>query len=96
MIKLAIDCFGGDYSPDANIDGSLAALSKMPDLHLVLLGDENMIKLWLDGRNYDSSRIEIVNAPEVIGCDEKPTDVIRLKRNSSMMMAMRLLRDEDD
>lgn len=96
MIKLAIDCFGGDYSPDANIDGSLSALSKKPDLCLVLLGDEKIIKSKLEGRNYDSSRIEIVNAPEVIGCDEKPTDVIRLKRNSSMMMAMRLLRDEDD
>jgi len=37
-----------------------------------------------------------VHAPEVIGCDEKPTDVVRLKRNSSMMKAIILLRDRDD
>ncbi len=96
MIKLVIDCFGGDHSPDANIDGSLSALAKNPDLHLILTGDENVLKAKLEGRNYDKSRLEIVHAPEVIGCDEKPTDVIRLKRESSMIKAIRLLRDEDD
>lgn len=96
MIKLVIDCFGGDHSPDANIDGSLSALAKNPDLQLILTGDENVLRAKLEGRNYDKSRLEIVHAPEVIGCDEKPTDVIRLKRESSMIKAIRLLRDEDD
>ncbi len=96
MIKIIVDCFGGDRSPRAQVEGSLAALAGNPDLHLILTGDEEVLKAELAGREFDASRMEIVHAPEVIGCDEKPTDAIRLKRNSSMMKAMIMLRDEDD
>lgn len=96
MIKILIDCFGGDHSPQAPVEGALAALAKNPDLYLILTGDESLLQAELAGKTYDSSRLEIVHAPEVIGCDEKPTDVIRLKRNSSMMKAIILLRDRDD
>ena len=40
MIKILIDCFGGDHSPEANVDGALVAMAKMPDLYLILTGDE--------------------------------------------------------
>ena len=96
MIKLLVDCFGGDHSPQAPVAGALAALAKNPDLHLILTGDEAILRKELEGKAYDAARLEIVHAPEVIGCDEKPTDVVRLKRNSSMMKAIILLRDEDD
>ena len=96
MIKILIDCFGGDHSPQAPVDGALAALAKNPELYLILTGDEALLQAELAGKTYDASRLEIVHAPEVIGCDEKPTDVIRLKRNSSMMKAIILLRDRDD
>ena len=96
MIKIIVDCFGGDHSPEANIDGSLAALRRFPDLSLILTGDEKTIASKLEGRDYDRSRLSIVHAPDVIGCDEKPTDAIRLKKESSMIKAVRMLRDEDD
>ena len=96
MIKLLIDCFGGDHSPQALVDGALSALAGNPELHLLLTGDEAVLKKALEGRSYDAARLDIIHAPEVIGCDEKPTDVVRLKRNSSMMNAIMLLRDEDD
>ena len=95
MIKIAVDCFGGDHSPEAQIDGSLAALDLFPDLSLILTGDENIISEKLKGKKYDSARLEILHAPEVVGCDEKPTDAIRLKKESSMMKAIRLLREDD-
>ena len=96
MIKIIVDCFGGDHSPQAQVDGALAALAANADLYLILTGDEALLKAALQGKSYDAARLEIVHAPEVIGCDEKPTDVIRLKRNSSMMKGIILLRDEDD
>lgn len=96
MIRIVVDCFGGDHSPQANIDGCLAALEQFPDLYLILTGDSSAITAELSGKRYDSSRLEIVHAPEVIGCDEKPTDAIRLKRESSMVRAIRILRDSDD
>lgn len=95
-MKLLVDCFGGDHSPSANVEGCLLALKRLPDVSLILTGDEAMLRAELDGKQYDESRIEIVHAPEIVGCDEKPTDVIRLKRESSMMKAIRLLRESDD
>lgn len=96
MIKIIIDCFGGDHSPQANIDGALAALAKNEDLYLILTGDEKTINDFLADKNYPKDRVEVVHAPEVVGCDERPIDVIRLKKESSMIKAIRMLRDQDD
>ena len=96
MIKILIDCFGGDHSPEANVDGALAAMTNYPDLYLILTGDETILQNCLKNKTYDASRLEIVHAPEVIGCEERPIDAIRLKRESSMIKAVRLLRDRDD
>jgi len=96
MIKIIVDCFGGDHCPEAPVEAALSALRKMPDLYLMLAGDEAVLVNLLKGREYDPSRLEIIHAPEVIGCDEKPTDAVRLKRNSSMMKSIILLRDRDD
>ncbi len=95
MIKIVLDCFGGDHSPQANVDGAIAALGQFPDLQLILSGDQQVLEALLGTRDYDKSRIEFLHAPQVTGCDERPTDVIRLKRDSSMVKAIRLLRDDD-
>ena len=96
MIKILIDCFGGDHCPEAPVNGAIAALKANPDLHLMLTGDETLLRKELEGKVFDAGRLEIIHAPEVIGSDEKPTDAVRLKRNSSMMKAIILLRDRDD
>ena len=95
MLKVLLDCFGGDHSPEANVEGALAALDRLSDISLILTGDEAALKRCLDGRRYEAARLEIVHAPEVIGCDEKPIDAVRLKKDSSMMKAIRLLRDDE-
>ena len=96
MVKIILDCFGGDHSPEAPVEGGLLALSRFPDLQLILTGDEARIRACLEGRSYDAARLEIVHAPQVIGCDERPTDAVRLKRDSSMMKGLMMLRDRDD
>ena len=95
-MKIIIDCFGGDKSPAANIEGALAALNEHSDLSLVFTGDEALIKAELSSREYDADRISIVHAPEVITGEDKPTDAIRLKKESSMIKAISLLRTEKD
>ena len=96
MVKIVLDCFGGDKSPAANIEGALAALAEYEDLALILTGDETVIREELTkSGTAESERLTIVHAPEVIGCDEKPTDAIRLKKESSMMKAVQLLRQDD-
>lgn len=95
MIKIAVDCFGGDHSPVAQVDGSLLALEYFSDLSLILAGDEELLREALKGKTYDEGRLSILHAPEVVGCHEKPTDAIRLKKESSMMKTIRLLREDD-
>ena len=95
-MKLIIDCFGGDKSPAANIEGALLALDNHADLSLVLTGDEEVIREELKKHSYDGERIEIVHAPDVITGEDKPTDAIRLKRESSMMKAISLLRTDKE
>ena len=95
MIKIIVDCFGGDHSPEANIDGAIAALKNFDDLHIILTGDEATLKARLAEREYPADRIEIVHASQVIDCNDKPTDAIRMKRDSSMMKGIMMLRDDD-
>ena len=95
MIKIVLDCFGGDRSPDANIDGAVRALQEYGDLSLILTGDEAILREKLAGKTYDKERLSIVHAPDVITPDEKPTDAIRLKKESSMMKAVKLIREDE-
>lgn len=95
MIKLCIDCFGGDNSPGANVSGALMALRELPDLELVLSGDEELIKKELEGKAYDENRLSILHAPEVISCDEVPTVAIKQKKESSLMKAIELVRGDE-
>lgn len=96
MIRIIVDCFGGDRSPEANVDGALKALEEINDLSLILTGDEEKIRHCLEGKTYDAERIFVVHAPDVITGEEKPTDAIRLKKESSMMKAVRILREDED
>ena len=95
MIKIVVDCFGGDHSPSVNIEGAVKALQDNQDIYLVLTGDETKIKDELAKWQYDASRIEIVHAPDVITCNDKPTEAIRMKKESSLAKAYELLRTDD-
>lgn len=95
-MKIIVDCFGGDKSPSANVEGAVLALREHGDLELILTGDEELIQSELDRLGCKSDRIEIIHAPDVITGEDKPTDAIRLKRDSSMIKAISMLRKEPD
>lgn len=94
-MKIVIDGFGGDNAPNAILDGILLALDKF-DFSAIVTGDETVIKNYLSTKKYDQSRIEIVHAPEVITNDDVPTEAIRNKRNSSLVVAFDILRKDDE
>ncbi len=96
MYKIVVDCFGGDCSPQANVEGAIAALEKSDDFSLVLTGDECAIKNELKKYSYDGSRVEIINASDVITCDDQPTDAVKNKPNSSMMQGFTALKNGAD
>ncbi len=96
-MKILIDCHGGDKSPNANIEGALRAMEAHPDLEVVFVGDEGRIGEVLAGNGQKAGgRISVVHAPDVITGEEKPTDAIRLKKDSSMIRSVRLLREDPE
>ena len=96
-MKFVMDCLGGDNSPRANVLGALKAMEKYPDLRMVFTGVQEDIERELAAAGQtDRSRIEIVHAPEAITGEDKPTDAIRLKKNSSMVMGLRMLREDPE
>ena len=95
MIKVVVDAFGGDRSPDANVKGAIEAVNEIKDLHVIFTGDENILNSKLSEYSYDKERVTVIHAPEVIGCDEQPTVAIKNKKNSSMCVAYDLLKNDE-
>ena len=96
MIEVVVDAFGGDYSPEEILLGSLNALKLNKEFALVLTGDENKLKTLISGYEYDSARVRLVHAPEIISNNEAPTTAIRTKRESSIVKAFDELRTNDN
>lgn len=91
-MKVVLDAFGGDNAPVEMIEGAILALEANKDLTVVLTGDEEKIKAVLNGR---TERIEIVDAKDVITNDESPTLAIRQKKDSSLVRAFDLLKEDE-
>lgn len=96
MIKIAVDCLGGDHSPSANVEGALLALKDFSDISVVLYGDEKSINAELKDKGYPKDRVEIVNAPEQVDGNDKPINAVRLKKESSMIRAIKDLRENEE
>ncbi len=94
-MKIILDAFGGDYAPAEVIAGGLDALAKRRDLSLIFAGKEAEIEAVLKGRSYDAGRVEILNAPEVISCEEEPTAAIKRKPDSSLCVGFRRLKEDE-
>jgi glycerol-3-phosphate acyltransferase PlsX len=86
-LPVAVDALGGDYAPKAVVDGAI--MSGVPS---VLVGPEKDLALLMKKAGNPSS-IDIVNAETVIGMDENPLQAIRTKKDSSLMVAIRLVKE---
>ena len=95
-MKIVIDAFGGDYSPEESVKGAITSVNLIPDVEIILTGDKEKIEEILKTENYSGDRIEIVHAPDVISNNESPTMAIRRKTESSLVKALTLLKERDD
>lgn len=92
-MKILVDAMGGDYAPDAIVNGSIDAVKMRDGFELALIGDREQIERILDKRNFKSDRIEVIHAKEVITNDDVPTRAIRRKKNSSMVVGFNMLKE---
>ncbi|HEV8176430.1 MAG TPA: phosphate acyltransferase PlsX [Gemmatimonadales bacterium] len=92
MIRVAVDAMGGDTAPQAEIAGVVQALTSLPGPFIIqLVGRSDVIRAELAKYpDADQSRIELHDAAEVIGMDEKPLAAVRKKRKSSIVIGIGL------
>ena len=93
MIKIAVDSMGSDNAPYSEIEGSVEA-AKAYDVHVILVGKESVLAPILKKAGGDRLPIEIRNATQVVAMDESPTMAIRKKKDSSIRVAAKLVRDK--
>jgi len=93
MVRIGLDMMGGDFAPLEAIKGVEAFFSeKHGDVHLVLIGDEERIKMLFGaGHNIPAEKYSIVHAPEVIEMHEHPTKALKEKQQSSIAIGFHLL-----
>lgn len=94
QVTISLDCMGGDFGVSIVVPAALDALSKYKHLSLILVGDEELIKEELgDKAEKFSSRIDIQHATQVVASDEAPSLALRGKKDSSMRVAINLVKE---
>lgn len=93
-IVLAVDTMGGDHGVNITVPACLRFLNEAVDVNLVLVGDRDSIYRQIGSQlsNY-SDRIEVIHTTQIVGMDELPQSAMRNKRDSSMRVAINLVKE---
>lgn len=94
-IKVAVDAMGGDYAPAEAVKGAVAAVLEKENVEVLLVGKQEVLEKELESCTYPKERIRIVPASEVIETGEPPVAAIRGKKDSSIVVGMKLVRKEE-
>ena len=93
ITKVALDAMGGDNAPVEIVKGAVEAVQKRKDIQILLTGQEDVIKNELAKYTWPENQIRIVNATEVIETAEPPVKAIRGKKDSSIVVAMKMVKN---
>ena len=89
-LTIAVDAMSGDHGAVVAVPAALDVLESIPDLRLIIVGRGEVVRPLVAGA--DASRCRVVEASEVVGMDERPQDAVRRKKDSSMRVAVNLVR----
>lgn len=93
MTRVALDAMGGDNAPGEIVKGAVDAVNSRKEIEVILTGKEEVIKQELAKYTYPEEQIRIVDATEVIETAEPPVMAIRRKKDSSIVKAMKLVKE---
>lgn len=91
-MKIAIDAMGGDFAPKEIVAGAIAAAEEHKDVQIILVGKEQEIRSHING--VLPNNVTIVHAEEIIASDEEPVRAVRRKKESSMVVAGKLVKEK--
>jgi len=90
---VALDAMGGDHGASITVPAALSILAKHSDLHLILVGREDQLRQELARLGAkDTERLSVHHASEVVGMDEPPAQALKKKKDSSMRVAIDLVK----
>jgi len=93
-VRIAIDAMGGDFAPDEIVKGAVLAARK-GDADITLVGPEDVVREHLEKNGATPDLVRVVHAAEVIREGEAPAHAIRQKRQSSIVVGIKLVRSGD-
>jgi glycerol-3-phosphate acyltransferase PlsX len=93
-MRIAIDAMGGDNAPEVTVEGGLAAAAEWKDTEVVLVGDRSRIEPLLEGKQVPAN-LTIRHASEVIDAEDEPVRAVRRKKDSSMVVAGRMVKEQE-
>lgn len=91
-MKIAIDGMGGDNAPKSNVEGVVSAIKEY-NVDIIITGDKDALEKEFANYEFDRSKLEIVHTTEIIENEDKPVKAIRSKKDSSMVVALRLVKE---
>ena len=100
-MKILLDATGGDAAPGVNFEGTIEALAAWPDVEISLLGPaETLLPAWKAASQdkltaEQATRVQVVDAPEVITPEEHPAMALRRKKRSPFVLGMQMVRDKE-
>ena len=93
-IKIAIDAMGSDNGPESLISGAAISKERYPEIYYTFLGKENLLKDIIIKHKIFNNSYRILDTPEIINPDDKPSHVIRKRKDSSMGVAIKELSEK--
>lgn len=93
VYKIAMDAMGGDFAPEEPVKAAVNAINEDKNIIVMLAGDKERIEAELAKYQYNKEQIQVIPTTEEISCNESPVDAIRRKKDSSMVVALRLVRN---
>ena len=93
LVRIVVDAMGGDNAPQSTVKGTVDALNKSQEISVFLVGQEEVINKELEQYTYPKERLTIVPASEVIEMAEPPVMAIRKKKDSSIVVGMKLVKE---
>jgi glycerol-3-phosphate acyltransferase PlsX len=92
-IVLSVDAMGGDLGPPAVVAGIARSVANNPNLFFILHGPEEVLKRLVNRRRRLKNCVKIVNSTDVISMSDKPSQVVRSGKNSSMWSALECVKN---
>ena len=91
-MKIVVDGMGGDNAPYSNVEGVVNAIKEY-NIDMIITGDESILEEEFKKYDFDRSKLEIVHTTEIIENEDKPVKAIRSKKDSSMVVGLRLVKE---